>query len=190
MADRKINIFVDEICRLEGHGNIVLNATNGTIEELRLEITESPRFFEAMMLGRRWDEATHISCRICGICSIAHTTASVLAIEDAFGIVPSQQTVNLRKIAYMGEMFQSHVLHYYYLVAPDFLGVPSVFPLIQSHPEEVKRALRLKRLGNDLCGVIVGRHLHPLRLSAQDHHQAPRPPAPRRGPRPLHRCPR
>ncbi len=161
MADRKINIFVDEICRVEGHGNIVLNATNGKIEELRLEITESPRFFEAMMLGRRWDEATHISCRICGICSIAHTTASVLAIEDAFGIVPSQQTVNLRKIAYHGEMFQSHVLHYYYLAAPDFLGVPSVFPLIQSHPEEVKRALRLKRLGNDLCKVIVGRHIHP-----------------------------
>lgn len=161
MADRKIDIFVEEICRVEGHGNIVLNATDGTIEELRLEITESPRFFEAMMLGRRWDEATHISCRICGICSIAHTTTSVRAIEDAFGIEPSEQTLALRKVAYHGEMIQSHVLHFYYLAAPDFLGVPSVFPLIQSHPEEVKRALRLKRLGNDLCQVIVGRHLHP-----------------------------
>ncbi|MBC7286566.1 MAG: Ni/Fe hydrogenase subunit alpha [Armatimonadetes bacterium] len=161
MADRKIGIFVEEVCRVEGHGNIVLNATNGQIEELRLEITESPRFYEAMMLGRRWDEATHISCRICGICSIAHTTASVHAIEDAFGIQPSEQTVALRKIAYHGEMFQSHVLHYYYLAAPDFLGVPSVFPLIQTHPEEVKRALRLKRLGNDLCRLAVGRHLHP-----------------------------
>jgi sulfhydrogenase subunit alpha len=161
MSDRKIDLFVEEVCRVEGHGNIVLNVREGRIEELRLEITESPRFFEAMMLGRRWDEATHIGCRICGICSIAHTTASVHAIEDAFGIRPSEQTVALRKIAYYGEMIQSHVLHFYYLAAPDFLGVPSVFPLLQSHPEEVKRALRLKRLGNDLCRVIVGRHLHP-----------------------------
>lgn len=161
MADRKISIFVEEVCRVEGHGNIVLNATNGKIEELRLEITESPRFYEAMMLGRRWDEAPHISCRICGICSIAHTTTSVRAIEDAFDITPSQQTLALRKIAYHGEMIQSHVLHFYYLAAPDFLGVPSVFPLIQTHPEEVKRALRLKRLANDLCKVTVGRHIHP-----------------------------
>lgn len=161
MADRKINIFVEEVCRVEGHGNIVLNAADGKIEELRLEITESPRLYEAFMLGRRWDEATHISCRICGICSIAHSTASVLAIEEAFGIDPSEQTVALRKIAYHGEMIQSHVLHFYYLAAPDFLGAPSVFPLIQSHPEEVKRALRLKRLGNDLCNLIVGRHIHP-----------------------------
>ncbi|MGD9518108.1 MAG: Ni/Fe hydrogenase subunit alpha [Armatimonadota bacterium] len=161
MADRKLSIFVEEICRVEGHGNIVLNASNGKIEELWLEITESPRFFEAMMLGRRWDEATHISCRICGICSIAHTTTSVRAIEDAFGIEPSEQTLALRKIAYYGEMIQSHVLHFYYLAAPDFLGVPSVFPLVQSHPEEVKRALHLKRLGNDLCKAIVGRHIHP-----------------------------
>ncbi|MCD6351656.1 MAG: Ni/Fe hydrogenase subunit alpha [Armatimonadetes bacterium] len=161
MADRKVNIFVEEVCRVEGHGNIVLNATDGTIEELRLEITESPRFFEAMMLGRRWDEATHISCRICGICSIAHTTTSVRAIEDAFGIQPSEQTLALRKIAYHGEMMESHVLHFYYLAAPDFLGVPSVFPLVQSHPDEVKRALRLKRLANDLCKITVGRHIHP-----------------------------
>ncbi len=161
MAGRNIQIFVEEVCRVEGHGNIVLNAKDGTIEELRLEITESPRFFEAMMIGRRWDEATHISCRICGICSIAHTTASVQAIENAFGIEPSEQTIALRKIAYHGEVMESHVLHYYYLAAPDFLGAPSIFPLIKTHPEEVKRALRLKRLANDLCKLVCGRHIHP-----------------------------
>jgi len=39
---------------------------------------------------------------------------------------------------------QSHVLHAYFLVAPDLFRVPSVIPLASSHPEIVRRALRLK----------------------------------------------
>ncbi len=157
-----VHINVHDITRVEGHGNIVLNVTNGNIEELRLEITESPRFYEAILLGRKWHEATHITCRICGICSCGHTTASLNACEAALGVTPSEQTVLLRRLLFGGEQLESHILHTLYLAAPDYLGVPSVLPLASSNPDVVKMALRLKRLANDMCIVVGGRHIHPI----------------------------
>ena len=61
------------------------------------------------------------------------------------------------------ETLQSHVLHLYFLAAPDFVSLGSVLPLITSHPEVVQRAVRLKLLANDACDIIGGRRLHPTR---------------------------
>ena len=155
-------VNVHHLTRVEGHGNVVVNVKEGRIEELRLEIVESPRFFEVMLRGRRWDEAAAITGRICGICSLGHTTASVLATEAATGMVPDPEVVLLRKLLVDGETIQSHILHTYFLVAPDVFGVGSVLPLAESHPDVVKRALRLKRLGNHMCDLLVGRKVHPV----------------------------
>ncbi len=166
-------IEVHEVTRVEGHGNIILNVKESKIEELRLEITESPRFFEAMLVGRNWYETTHITCRICGICSIGHTSASLNALENGLGITPSEQTERLRRIIHAGETLQSHVLHVYFLAAPDLLGVPSVFPLVETHAEVVKRALMLKRLANDICAAIGGRHVHPCSMRVHNFSKVP-----------------
>jgi coenzyme F420-reducing hydrogenase alpha subunit len=96
----------------------------------------------------------HIACRICGICSVGHTTASLKAIEAACGIVPSDQTVLLRKLILYGEELQSHFLHLYFLAVPDYLGVGSVIPLAKTHPKVVQRALRMKKLANDICAAV------------------------------------
>ena len=61
------------------------------------------------------------------------------------------------------ETLQSHVLHLYFLAAPDFVNVGSVFPLIDSHPDVVKRAAKIKLLANDLCDCVGGRRMHPTR---------------------------
>jgi coenzyme F420-reducing hydrogenase alpha subunit len=158
----QVNINVSQVTRVEGHGNIVLNAKDGRIEELRWEVPESPRFFEAMLLGRYYEDVPYIASRICGICSIAHTTASIQAVEAAFGIQPSEQTLLLRKLLYNAELLESHVLHACFLAAPDFLGAGSVFPLVATHKEAVLRALRLKRLAYNLAELLAGRKTHPL----------------------------
>ena len=155
-------INVHHITRVEGHGNVVVNVKDGKIEDLRLEIVESPRFFEAMLEGRPWQEASSITARICGICAMGHTCASVQAGEDALGIVPDEETVLLRKFLLHAETIQSHILHLYFLVAPDVFGVGSVIPLATSHPDVVKMALRLKKLGNEICEILVGRKIHPI----------------------------
>ncbi len=158
----QININVNQLTRIEGHGNIILNARNGNIEEVKWEITESPRFFEVMLSDRYYEDVPHIASRICGICSIAHTTASIQAVEAAFGIRPSTQTRMLRKLLYDAELLESHVLHVLFLVAPDFLGVGSVFPLADTHTDVVVMALRLKKLAYNLAEALAGRKTHPI----------------------------
>ncbi len=159
---KKININVHQITRIEGHGNIVVNAKDGKVEEIRWEIPESPRFFEAMLRGRYYQDVPHIASRICGICSIAHSTASIQATEAAFGIQPSKQTLLLRKLLYDAELLESHVLHVLFLAAPDFLGVDSVFPLIETHGDVVLMAMRLKKLAYNMAELLAGRKTHPL----------------------------
>lgn len=157
-----VNINVHQLTRVEGHGNIVLNAKNGNIEELRWEVTESPRLFEVMLRGRYYEDVPHIASRICGICSISHTTCSIQATEAAFGIQPSEQTLLLRKLLYNAEILESHILHILFLAAPDFLGVGSVFPLVETHKDVVVMALRLKKLAYNLAELLAGRKTHPI----------------------------
>jgi coenzyme F420-reducing hydrogenase alpha subunit len=156
-------IDIHHISRVEGHGNIKIRIENGRLEEARWEVVETPRFFEAMLVGKKWENAPWISGRICGICSIGHTLASIRACENAFRIVPTEQTRRLRLLLKHMETLQSHTLHLYFLAAPDFLNTGSVFPLINSHPDVVQRAARIKQLANDLCDCVGGRRLHPTR---------------------------
>jgi coenzyme F420-reducing hydrogenase alpha subunit len=118
-----------------------------------------------MLMGRPYTESSHIVSRICGICAVGHATTSLHATEKALGIIPTEQTMLLRKLNFHGEILDSHILHAYMLVAPDFLGVGSVIPLAKTAPEVVLRALRMKKLAGDLCAAIAGRHTHPIAMT-------------------------
>ena len=159
-----LELNLKHLTRVEGHGNLRINVRDGVLERATLDIVESPRFFEAMLHGRRWDELAQITCRICGICSVGHTTASLRATEAALEITPSEQTVLLRKLMLHAEFIQSHVLHAYFLAAPDYFGVGSVFPLVETHKDVVLRALRMKKSANDACARLAGRHVHPIAM--------------------------
>jgi coenzyme F420-reducing hydrogenase alpha subunit len=156
-----IDIDVHHITRVEGHGNIRVNVNDGVVERCEWQVPEAPRFFEAMVRGRHYSEVARITSRICGICSIGHTLASVKATEAALGIEVSPQTKKLRSLLKHAENFDSHVLHVYVLVAPDLLGAPSAFALVPTHGEVVARALRLKRLAHEWGSAIGGRTTHP-----------------------------
>ncbi|MCK4267148.1 MAG: nickel-dependent hydrogenase large subunit, partial [Thermoplasmata archaeon] len=153
----EINIFVEHLTRVEGHGNIVLNAKDGTIEKVQWQVSEAPRFFESFVRGRSHYEMAHVTCRICGICSIGHTEASLKATEAAMGIELSEQTQTLRRLVKASENLQSHVLHVGYLIAPDLLGVGSVFPLIETHPDAVLKIISLHKLANEMSDMFAGR---------------------------------
>ena len=158
------NVDIEHITRVEGHGNIVIDIKDGEIRELRLDIVESPRFFEAMTLGRTYKEVAHITSRIFGIFALTHTTTSIKAVESALGFKPSIQTIKLRKLLLNAEFIQSHILHIYFLTAPDFFGVGSVFGMVKDNKDDVLRGMRLKTLANELCALVGGRHIHPITL--------------------------
>ena len=172
---RNIKVNVEYLTRVEGHGNIVVNVKEGKLEECRLEIIESPRFFEGMLRGRSIFEAQHITSRICGICACSHSLASIQAAEDALGFVPSEQTILLRKLLLYQEILDSHILHIYLLVAPDLFGVKSFVPLIDTHNKVVRRALRMKKNCNTVCDVLVGRHVHPISAVVGGFTKLPKP---------------
>jgi len=162
----KVNLGVDihHLARVEGHGNIQVRIENGELKEARWEIVETPRFFEVMLKGKHYTSAAILTARICGICSIGHALASLRATERAFGVEVPPVAAKLRLLAKHGETLQSHYLHLFFLAAPDFLGLPSVLPLIETKPDVVHMARKLKGLANRLCDAVAGRTTHPVSL--------------------------
>lgn len=145
------------------------------MEEALFRVVEANRFFEGLLRGHDAEEVAHIASRICGICAISHSCASLLASERAFEVAVSEQTTLLRRLIMNAEVMSSHALHVYFLAAPDFLGRPSVFPLVQDDPELVRRAFRVKKTGYDLSEVVVGRHTHPVGTVPGGFTEAPKP---------------
>ncbi|MBI4804187.1 MAG: Ni/Fe hydrogenase subunit alpha [Desulfovibrio sp.] len=158
-------VNVHHLTRVEGHGNIVAEIDeSGKVTSCRWEVPEAPRFFEAMVLGKSFEDIHHITSRICGICSIGHQLASLQATEDALGVQVSEQTLILRKLALHAENLQSHLLHIGYLALPDFVGAPSVIPLAATHRKELLTLIGARRVANDFSAQICGRTTHPQRF--------------------------
>ena len=158
-------IKVDYIARVEGQGAINVNIDkNGKIEQLQFKIFEPPRFFESLLVGRKYDEVMELAGRICGICPVAHQITSLRAIENALGIEPSDQTKDIRKLIAISAHIQSNVLSMYFLSLPDLMGFESIIAMAKDHMDIVKRGLELKKLGNDITEIIGGRSVHPVTL--------------------------
>ena len=162
MSNETWTVAVNHVTRVEGHGSIRIDVRNGKVEDVELRIVEAHRFFESFVRGMAPQEIPWIVGRICGICCVGHQLTATKAVEAALGVQASEQTVILRELLNLSQFIQSHVLHVYFLAVPDFLGVQSVLPLAKSHPEVVRRALRLKKLANDFTQVFGGRTLHPM----------------------------
>ncbi len=159
------HIHVHHLTRVEGHGDIVLDVKAGKIQQLQWQVVEAPRFFEAMLRGRHYTDLRPITSRICGICSIGHSLASLKATEDALNVKLTDQTQLLRRLAINAENMQSHILHIGYLAAPDLLGVGSVVPLAGSKNHAILlKIVTLHRLSNQMSDLICGRTMHPIRL--------------------------
>ncbi len=175
MSGDSMKIDVHHITRVEGHGNIVVDIDNGTVNKIEWQVPEAPRFFEAMVVGRSCEQVAPITSRICGICSIGHTFASLKATEAAMGITISEQTRKLRELLLHGETLQSHLLHVCYLVVPDLFKLNSVVPLVATHKDVVLLVTKLHRLANHLCDVVGGRTTHPIRTAINGFTMLPKP---------------
>lgn len=157
-------IKVDYIARVEGEGALRIRITDGKLEDVRLKIFEPPRFFEAFLRGRGFMEAPDITARICGICPVAYLMGACHAMEMICGVTIPKPIRELRRLIYCGEWIESHILHMAMLHAPDFLGYPDAIAMAKDHPEIVKKALRLKKIGNDIMVLLGGREIHPINV--------------------------
>ena len=168
-----MKIDVHHLTRVEGHGNIHVVVENGKLVDSKWEVIETPRFFEGMLRGMSHEMAPILTARICGICSIGHALASLRATERAMGIEIPDTARKVRLLAKHGETLQSHLLHLFFLAAPDFFNVGSVIPLVHTNRDVVEIGLRLKKLANDMCDVLAGRTTHPVSICVGGISKAP-----------------
>jgi sulfhydrogenase subunit alpha len=175
MAERRTRtISTAMLARVEGEGGMHVRIRDGKVREVRLNIYEPPRFFEAFLRGRGFREVPDITARICGICPVAYQTSSMLAMEQACGVHVDGPLRALRRMLYCGEWIESHALHVFMLHAPDFLGYESGIAMAADHADVVAQALELKKIGNRLMTVVGGREVHPINVRVGGWYRAPR----------------
>ncbi|WP_010479608.1 NAD(P)-dependent hydrogenase/sulfhydrogenase 2 subunit alpha [Thermococcus zilligii] len=157
-------IELHEFTRVEGNGRAEIVVEDGEVKDVRLKIVEGPRFFELLTLGRHYYDVPDLEARICAICYLAHSVASVMGIERAFGVEVPEEIKLLRELGLIGELLESHALHLYLLVAPDVLGYSDAIRMATKHGELVKEGLALKAFGNRIRELIGGREIHGINV--------------------------
>lgn len=149
----------DFTSRIEGHGVLKINFKNKSI---KFDVEEGERLVEGLLLGKNFMQAPFITSRICGICPTAHNLCSLAAIEDAFDIKISQNTIMLREILSAGQTIKSHILHLFFLVLPDYAGLKSSIELSKKYPAEFHLMLNLKKIADEMLKVVGGSSAFPM----------------------------
>jgi sulfhydrogenase subunit alpha len=158
------NITIDTITKIEGNAGLKVIIEDGEVKDLQFIVSDYRRFFTTAVKGRRMSAVPSFLSRICGTCSVAHLFASLMAVESAQGIVVTQQTKALRRLAYDGLMIRDHGLHLYFFVLPDVLGVDSILD-VPDDPGDLGHTLLhdsfdIKRLGTDITNTVIGAAIH------------------------------
>jgi len=157
-------VEINPLTRVEGHGSLKVFLDGARVERVELCLTESPRLFEALLLGKGFAQVPEIVCRICSLCSTVHKVTALLAVEQAFGVQVSRATALTRELILNGGQIQSHSLHLYCLLLPDALGLSGVPDLARAAPELLGTGLAIKRVGNLIQETAGGRLIHPVNL--------------------------
>ena len=166
-------IRVDYLARVEGEGSLLVKIDGERVTNVTFRIFEPPRFFEALLRGRKFSEAPDITARICGICPVAYQMSACHAMENAMGVKVDGPIRSLRRLLYCGEWIESHALHVYMLHAPDFLGYEDSIQMARDHGDIVKRGLRLKKIGNEILILLGGREIHPINVRVGGFYKIP-----------------
>jgi NAD-reducing hydrogenase large subunit len=166
MVTQKITI--EPVTRIEGHAKITINLNEaGRVDHAYLHINEF-RGFEKFCEGRMVFEMPLITPRICGICPVSHHLASAKAGDAILGVTPPRPASLLRELMHMGQIVQSHSMHFFELGGPDLLlgfdadpAIRNVVGLIQANPELTLKAVALRKWGQEIIRIVSGRRIHP-----------------------------
>lgn len=157
-----MRIQINHIGKMEGHADFVAEILKGDVKSAKLITTEGARLIEGILIGRHFSEAPIITSRICGICPVVHKLSSIKAIERAFDIRSSQQTVKLRKLINLAQIIHSHALHLFFLSLPDFFNIENDLNFVKKYPKETQYAINTREWALKIIEVVGGRAVHPI----------------------------
>jgi NAD-reducing hydrogenase large subunit len=166
MAARKITI--EPVTRIEGHGRVTIHLNEqGKVDQTFFHVDEF-RGLEKFSEGRPYFEMTQITQRICGICPVSHHLAAAKACDGVARTEPTRPAKLLRELMHMGQLVQSHGMHFFHLAAPDLvLGFDAdpaernVFGIIKADPQLALKAVNLRRYGQQIIERLGGKRVHP-----------------------------
>jgi NAD-reducing hydrogenase large subunit len=161
-------ITIEPVTRIEGHAKVTIHLDDqGGVEQAYLHINEF-RGFEKFCEGRMYFEMPMITPRICGICPVSHHLAAAKACDEVAGSPPPRPASLLRELMHMGQIIQSHGMHFFELAGPDLLlgfdadpAVRNVVGLIGANADLAVKAVRLRKFGQEIIKTLGGRKVHP-----------------------------
>lgn len=161
-------ITIEPVTRIEGHAKVTIYLDeSGNVDHSYLHINEF-RGFEKFCEGRMFFEMPSITPRICGICPVSHHLAAAKAGDEIIGATPPRPANLLRALMHMGQVIQSHGMHFFELAGPDLLlgfdsdpATRNVVGLIQADKELALKAVRLRKFGQEIIRIVGGRKIHP-----------------------------
>lgn len=167
MSTQKITI--EPVTRIEGHAKVTIHMKDdNTVDHAYMHVNEF-RGFEKFCEGRLYFEMPQITPRICGICPVSHHLAAAKASDALTGQTPPRPASLLRELMHMGQVIQSHGMHFFELAGPDLLlgfdaapEMRNVVGLIGANPELTVKAVQLRKFGQEIIKTLGGRKIHPV----------------------------
>ncbi len=161
-------ITIEPVTRIEGHAKVTIRMNEaGKVDHAYLHVNEF-RGFEKFCEGRMVFEMPLITPRICGICPVSHHLASAKAGDAILGAPPPRPASLLRELMHMGQIVQSHGMHFFELAGPDLLlgfdadpEIRNVVGLLAADPALTVKAVSLRKWGQDIIHTLSGRKVHP-----------------------------
>ncbi len=164
-------IIIEPVTRVEGHGKVTIHlGDDGEVERARLHIVEF-RGFERFVQGRPYWEIPVLVQRLCGICPVSHHLAAAKAMDvivgagTGDGLTPTAKKI--RRLMHYGQIFQSHVLHFFHLASPDLLfgydadpAKRNVIGVAMADKELARRAILMRKYGQEVILATAGKKIH------------------------------
>ncbi|MHB0857926.1 MAG: Ni/Fe hydrogenase subunit alpha [Anaerolineae bacterium] len=160
-------LTIEPVTRIEGHARVTIHLDDrGQVEQSFLHVDQF-RGFEKFSEGRMYYEMPVITPRICGICPVSHHLAAAKAADAVAGVEPPRPAHLLRELLHMGQMVQSHSMHFFHLASPDLLLgfdadplVRNVAGIIEANPDLALKAVKLRKYGQEVIRLLSGRRIH------------------------------
>lgn len=162
-------ITIEPVTRIEGHAKVTIRLNDaGKVDHAYLHVNEF-RGFEKFCEGRMVFEMPYITPRICGICPVSHHLASAKAGDVIVGAKPPRPASLLRELMHMGQIVQSHGMHFFELAGPDLLlgfdsdpATRNVAGLLAANADLTVKAVELRKWGQEIIATLGGRRIHPV----------------------------
>ena len=185
--------IIDPVTRIEGHLKVKVQIDTGS--DGRLQVTDAwssgtlYRGLENVLINRHPWDAQQITQRMCGVCPVPHSMASVLALQQAGGYEPPANSTLIRNLVLASNFLDSHILHFYQLSAPDYIAGPNMPPWQPSWTPDRRidsttaatlvqnyiSALDARRKAHQMAALFGGKMPHPSAFMPAGATTTPRP---------------